>query len=645
MKYVKVLRCTTAVFLSVAVVAAFGDRSAVATGSEWVLEAESLADAAQMFSVRHQVLTTYEDSVLRFRGDLQDVSSRAYRASDVRGAAKFQPLYVNRLLKLTLKYHLATNNTSAEDITQALRQIIEAYNAGENPGKFRVEPKPPVWHIIPTEARDEKGEWQKETPLLDRVVEAQSGRAHLYDYIFSVMRPAISNTPFVKFGFNRNPIGSEPPDIEVAGGALSLRDLLTDIFISNFDGIFWQTMCGPTEQPGKMMGLYLNLYQIEPKTNAPRPSRAIEASHTKVEKPHTLSRKSLITPKQDAADPVLFHVDVTGERPLADALEGFMRLHQVLVTYEDPLYEFAGDLDDQTMMRKDLAKYPPGQAPRVLQPKRMQFQAQYLLDTGKKAPGDITAALEQLIEQYNNGPRIAEFKLSEGPGIWHVVPTRVRDNSGSWKAATSILNNVVHLTGGETNYMEFTSSSLQEACRDIGIRLWEFTALPPQIVTLPEGDFTLREMLARLITSNFVNVTWFMLCDPTPYPRGGIAFNYFRLPSEPLDLFVPHLLQLNGSNWKAEVTDCPVPVVVAFLSEGLKDIHVFAATLDELNLELVGRVKIAMVDMVEQYDVASEFGVRTMPTLLLFKGGVVQQELLGIVSKAELMSWIESALK
>ncbi|MBU1660928.1 MAG: thioredoxin [Chloroflexi bacterium] len=624
---------------------AFGDDLVFSLGPKCVLEAESLSDALRIFSVRHQVLTTYEEPVLRWLGDWQDISAKVYRDSDVRGTAKFPPVYAPRQLKLHIEYHLNTNNATAEDITRALREIVEAYNAGDNPGRFGVESKPPVWHIIPTEARDEKGNWQKEEPFLDRVVEVQSGRVHLYKFIFSVFRPAVSNTPFAVFGFGGNPIGSEPPEINVADRAVSLRDLLTDVFVSNFDGLFWQMKCGLTRTPGKAMGLYLNLFQLKPRTNGTDEAREVAEHRARYRELGLKSRASLITPRQDPTDPVLFHVDVTGETPLADAIEGFMRLHQVLVTYEDPLYEFTGDMEDLTHTRKDLAKYPPGQAPVVLKPKRMQFQAQYLLDAQKKAPGDITAALEQLIEQYNHGPRIAEFRLLEGPGIWHVVPTRVRDKSGDWKSATPLLDKVVHLTGGETNYIQFSGALLDEACRDAGVKLWGFGNLPPQIVKLPEGDFSLREILARLITSNFVNVTWFFRCDPTPYPRGGMFFNTFRLPPEPLDLAVPHILQLSSANWKAEVTDCPVPVVAAFLSTGLDGIRAFAAMLDELSLELAGRVKIAMVDMVEQDDVVSEYKVRTMPTLLLFKGGVVQQELISIVSRADVKNWIESGLK
>jgi thioredoxin 1 len=630
-------------FLSLVGMLVFGTEPVAEPCPKWVLEADSLASALQMFSVRHQVLTTYEDPILYYHDDLQDISSNVYRIADVRGETKFKPLYTKRRLKLSLEYHLCTNNITADDITKALQEIITEYNGGENPGRFKVEPMLPVWHISPIEVKDKNGEWRKVIPFLDKTISTQAGDKRLYAFVFSVMKNAISNTPFVKFGFNRNPIGSEPPDVHLNDGAPSLREFYTEIFINNFDGIIWQLECGATEKPGESLGLSLNLYQIKPQriTSAARQAGVPRREYGA---PLPVTRNVLITPKQDSSDPELFYIDVEGSTPLADTLEGFMRLHRVLVTYEDPQYEYPGDLEDQAIVRKNLNKYPPGQVPKALQPKSTRFQAVYRLNTKTGGREDIAAALRQIIKQYNNSARTAEFKLLEGSGILHIVPARVRNQSGAWQDVSSLLDKIIHSSGGETNFTEFASSALQECCLESGMQLLEIAVPPPLIITLPEGKFTLREILARLITENYVNMTWFMLCDPSDPPMRAMAFKYYRLPEEPLDLLVPHLIKLDGANWKAEVMDCSSPVLVAFLGSWSEPARDYATMLDELSMEYANRLKVAMVDIGEQHEVAAEYNIRAMPTLLLFVKGAGQKQTQGIASKSELRSWIESAL-
>lgn len=614
------------------------------SGTIWTLEAESLADAIQIFSTRHQVITTYEDPVLVYSADLQDISSNNIGAEDLSSEIHDTPIYIRRPLKLNLVYHLPENSIASDDITRALQEIVDQYNVGNNPGRFKVETNRPVWHIIPMETRNSQGEWQKEISLLDKVVETQIGRERLYKYIFSVMGSAISNTPFVSFGFNRNAIGPKPPDINVRGGARSLRSLLTDIFTDNFPDIYWQIECGATDRPGESVKFIMNLYRMQPNLHSPETGELVEAREKAVGN-HPISRTSRITPRQDASDHMIFHIDIEGNTPLFDAIEGFMRLHQVRISYEDPIYEFAADMDDITMLRKDLDKYPQGQAPRILYPRNTQFQAQYFLDTQSMTQGDITTALRQILDQYNRSDRTAEFKLMEGIDIWHVVPVRIRDQSGIWKETTPLLDEIVHVSGGKTNFQKYVASMLQAACRARGLQDWIFNEPSPQAISLPKGNFMLRDVLASQMTSNFPGLTWYLLYNPSDPPLRGMALKYYRIPPAPLDLAVSHLIKLDETNWKSEVMDTSSSVLVAFMGAWSHPVRDYAATLDELSIGYADRLKMGMVDMGDQFVISAKYDIRIMPTLLFFRGGVVQQHLFGIVSKPELVSWIESGLK
>lgn len=70
-----------------------------------------------------------------------------------------------------------------------------------------------------------------------------------------------------------------------------------------------------------------------------------------------------------------------------------------------------------------------------------------------------------------------------------------------------------------------------------------------------------------------------------------------------------------------------------------------APALDELATELSGKVKIAKVDVDESPEVASRFGIRSIPCLVLFKNGQEVDRVVGAQSKAQLKSWMENQAK
>jgi thioredoxin 1 len=104
------------------------------------------------------------------------------------------------------------------------------------------------------------------------------------------------------------------------------------------------------------------------------------------------------------------------------------------------------------------------------------------------------------------------------------------------------------------------------------------------------------------------------------------------------------IVQVNAENWKEEVMDSALPVLVDFWAEWCRPCRVIAPVLEEMSTELAGRLKVAKVNVDESPELAGEYGIRSIPTLLLFKGGVVQQQMVGAMSKAALKSRLESAL-
>src|SRR3954471_10102039 len=98
----------------------------------------------------------------------------------------------------------------------------------------------------------------------------------------------------------------------------------------------------------------------------------------------------------------------------------------------------------------------------------------------------------------------------------------------------------------------------------------------------------------------------------------------------------PSILGLTQENFATEVIQSPTPVLVDFWAEWCGPCKMIAPILDELADEYEGRVKIVKVNIDEQQGIAAEYGIRAIPTLLLFDKGQVADQIVGLRSKRDL---------
>ncbi len=103
-------------------------------------------------------------------------------------------------------------------------------------------------------------------------------------------------------------------------------------------------------------------------------------------------------------------------------------------------------------------------------------------------------------------------------------------------------------------------------------------------------------------------------------------------------------VKVTDASFEADVLNSETPVLVDFWAEWCGPCRMIGPALEEIAQELSGKVTIAKVNIDEEPEWASKYNVRSIPTLLVFKGGQKVAEKLGAAPKSALKSWVESAI-
>ena len=102
-------------------------------------------------------------------------------------------------------------------------------------------------------------------------------------------------------------------------------------------------------------------------------------------------------------------------------------------------------------------------------------------------------------------------------------------------------------------------------------------------------------------------------------------------------------VKVTDSSFESDVLGAGVPVVVDFWAEWCGPCKMIAPALEEIGAEFKGKLKVAKVNIDENPDIAAKFGVRSIPTLMLFKDGKPAAIQVGAQSKSKLVDWIKGA--
>ena len=106
-----------------------------------------------------------------------------------------------------------------------------------------------------------------------------------------------------------------------------------------------------------------------------------------------------------------------------------------------------------------------------------------------------------------------------------------------------------------------------------------------------------------------------------------------------------NIVSISDDTFEREVVESEVPVLVDFWAQWCGPCKAIAPILDDLAQKYTGKVKVVKLDVDNNPATPPKFGVRGIPTLILFKDGQVQATQVGLISKAELANFIDEHIQ
>jgi hypothetical protein len=216
---------------------------------------------------------------------------------------------------------------------------------------------------------------------------------------------------------------------------------------------------------------------------------------------------------------------VNDARPVKEAVHVLFETYPVKITYEDPRYEYTGDLKDISV----LVTKNSGSSAKTFAPVGGALQTTYEISSDKRQPVDVLQALNSILDANKANGTGGRFAVLQSGDVYHVVPTEVRNSKGVWVKQQSLLDTrITFSSGGEMRGDELMHGILKQlgAATDRWIGMNEGIALNTLFRykgTVDVTDEPARDVLMSVLHSISPRLTWIINFDPTPAPKSSPA--------------------------------------------------------------------------------------------------------------------------
>ena len=100
-------------------------------------------------------------------------------------------------------------------------------------------------------------------------------------------------------------------------------------------------------------------------------------------------------------------------------------------------------------------------------------------------------------------------------------------------------------------------------------------------------------------------------------------------------------ITITKDNFETEVLNADIPVLVDFWATWCGPCRMIAPTLEEIARENAGRIKVGKVNVDNEMELAMKFGIASIPTLLVFRGGELTNKAVGVMPKEQILALIK----
>jgi hypothetical protein len=213
-------------------------------------------------------------------------------------------------------------------------------------------------------------------------------------------------------------------------------------------------------------------------------------------------------------------LSVNDPRPVAFAAEMLEKAYGWTVTYEDPQYAYEGDLVDVTeKVSRNLDKYKPGEAPRVLVPRGGELSFDYSIDSTTKKPADSALVIQQLLDAYAVAGHPGVFRMERNGERLHIIGVAARDKNGVLTPQRSVFDTVITVPAQKRNGMELLTALCAAISQTSGIQVVPGSIPLNQLhryeTESGAKDVKAREFLSNELDrmSNNVKLSWQLFYD------------------------------------------------------------------------------------------------------------------------------------